>query len=196
MNNEISYKMAKLKNVVFDYFPAVAYLAVVDLKRYQFFVAKDLDYRGMLSHLGEEMNNQSCVAWGCPEKQLKIQLIFTQDHKALEAAANRASAFQRWIRTDGELCFASHNELYLCATREMPVFSKVRSRDPDKFLPRRLIVPPGFYSVSVFRHFPWFEGDQDAPKINRGVNFTVILRYYENESHLCDIEPPSLVPWV
>jgi hypothetical protein len=194
MPNRISHDMAKEQEIVFDYFPAVAYLAVVDLGSYRFFAAPGLDYFGMLAHVGVEAAHRRCVAWGCPETQLRIRLTLTQDHKALKAVTDYAAGFQGWVRTQGRLCFTGHDDLYYCATYpDASMFGGPES--PDSFLPHELLVPPGMYSVIVFRHFPWFDGSQDAPLLGEGPHYSVILRHYADESDLGRLPPPSLVPW-
>jgi hypothetical protein len=195
MSDHITHNMEKLNEVIFDH-SAAAYLAIVDADSYQFFSSADLDYYGMLAHLGKQMALRTCVAWGCPEDKLTVRLVFTTDHKAFESVTQYASAFQGWVRTAGRLYFSSHGELYHCATNpKWTVFSFPREKSQDVFDSRELIVPAGIYSVIVFRHFPWFEGAQDAPLLGGGTHYTVILRHYENESHLGRLPPPNPVPW-
>jgi hypothetical protein len=194
MPKRITHDMAKEQDLVFEYSPDPAYLAVVDLDSYAFFVRDGLEYREMLSHLNDQMIQRRCVAWGCPQANLRVRVVFTRDHKASQSVTEYASAFQRWVCTQGRLCFASHNDLFHCATNpEWSVFHGPES--PDNFLPRELLVPAGTYSLIVFRHFGWFEGEQDVPLLGEGIHYTVVLRHYEDESLLAQLYPPSPVPW-
>ena len=196
MSDHITHNMEAEREVVFSHSPDPAYLAVVDADSYQFFASPELDYDGMLSHLGEQMAMRACVAWGCPEAELTIRLVLTRDHKALQSVTQYASGFQRWVRTAGRLCFSSHADLYHCATdAEWSVFGFSRTNSPGDFLSRELLVPAGIYSVTVFRHFGWFEGDQDAPLLSDGTHYTVIFRHYADEAHLGRLAPPSSIPW-
>jgi hypothetical protein len=194
MSKRITHDMSKERELVFEYSTGPAYLAVVDLDSYNFFVKEGLDYYGMLAHLGEEMNQRKCIAWGCPEQNLRVRIILARDHQPPQAMTEYASGFQRWIRTRGRLCFTSHADLYHCATNsEWSVFKGPES--PDVFLPRELALPSGMYAVTVFRHFGWLEGSQDAPLLNEGVHYTINLRHYADESQLGRMQPPSAVPW-
>jgi hypothetical protein len=196
MSDHITHNMEEEREVVFSHSPDPAYLAVVDAASYQFFAAPDLDYDGMLAHLGKHMAMRTCVAWGCPEKKLTIRFAFTRDHTVLESVTQYASGFQRWVRSAGRLYFSSHADLYHCATNnDWTVFSFPRAKSPHDFLSRELVVPAGIYSVIVFRHFGWFESDQDAPLLGDGTHYTIILRHYPDESHLGRLSPPSSVPW-
>ena len=196
MSKLISNKMKLGSEVVFTHSPEPAYLALVDADSYQFFASSKLDYHGMLSHLGKQMAKHACVAWGCPETTLTIRLVLSRDHTAFESVTQYATGFQRWIRTSGRLCFSSHEDLYRCATdAKRSLFSFPRTKSPDPFLSRQFVVPPGLYSIIVLRHFGWFEGDQDAPQICNGTHYTVILRLYQDESHVGPLTPPSSIPW-
>jgi hypothetical protein len=194
MPKRITYDMAKDQEVRFEYSADVGYLAIVDLNSYVFSVDENLDYPGMLAHLGQQEAKRTCVAWGCPEADLRVRLIFTRDHKAFESVREYASGFQGWVHTRGHLLFASHDELYYCALNpDRSVFKGPES--PDVLLPRELIVPPGTFSVIVFRHFGWFEGSQDAPLLGDGIHYTVILRHYPDKAHLGQLYGPTPVPW-
>src|ERR1044072_3213602 len=116
MSDRIVHEMATEGEILFDHSTSPAYLAIVDAAEYQFFVSPDIDYYGMLDHLGTQMTKRSCVAWGCPEATLKIQIIFAQDHEAFDSITQFTSGVQRWLRTSGRLYFSSHGELYHCAT--------------------------------------------------------------------------------
>jgi hypothetical protein len=189
----ITHNMEQEGEIVFKHTPDPAYLAVVDAASYQFFAAPGLEYDGMLTHLGKQMAMRTCVAWGCPEKELTIRLVFTRDHTALESVTNYASGLQRWVRSAGRLYFSSHGELYHCACHpDWKPFSG--SKSPDTLISHELVVPAGIYSVIVLRHFRWFEGDQDAPLLGDGTHYTIILRHYPDESHL-RLSAPSSVPW-
>jgi len=194
MPKYITHDLPKEKEIIFDYSPDVGYLALVDLDSYKFFVKEELGYDDMLSHLGTQTINQTCVAWGCPETNLRVRVIFAEDHTPFELVTEYASGFRRFIRTNGRLCFTNHGDLYHCAVN--PKWSVFKGPDaPACFLPRVLQIPSGLHSVIVFRHFGWFESDQDAPLLNDGIHYTVILRHYANELHLGQIRQPSPVPW-
>jgi len=196
MSDRITHNMEAEREVIFAHSPDPAYLAIVDADLYQFFASPGLDYNGMLAHLGKQMTMRTCVAWGCPETTLTVRLVFTRNHSAFESVTQFASGFQRWVRTAGRLYFCSHAELHHCATNpKWTVFSIPRAKSPDEFLSREFVVPSGIYSVIVVRHFPWFEGHQDAPLLGDGIHYTIILRHYEDESHLGPLSPPNPVPW-
>lgn len=196
MSDHVTHNMEAEREITFNHSPDPAYLAVVDADSYQFFVSPEVDYDGMLTHLGKQMAMRTCVAWGCPEKTLAIRFAFTRDHAVFESVAQYASGFQGWIRTAGRLYFSSHADLYHCATDpEWTLFSFPITKSSHVVLSRELIVPAGIYSVIVFRHFGWFEGNQDAPLLGDGIHYTVILRHYRDESHLGQLSPPSPVPW-
>lgn len=190
-----SHDMEKEVEVVFRHTPAPAYLAIVDLNEYQFFVAEGLEYHQMLAHLGRQRSKMTAVAWGCPEKELCIRLIFTRDHLAFQSIKTYSSAFQGWIKTQGRLCFTSHGGLYHCAIDEQGSLAEEMTSPIDTYVSRELLVPAGMYSIIVYRHFPWFEGDQDAPLLGEGIHFTVILRCYDFNRPLNLHPQPCSVPW-
>ena len=196
MHGHLNHHLEAEREIVFKYSPDAAYLAMVDLKSYPFFVSENLEYEAMFEHLGRQMTACTCVAWGCPEGDLVIRVVFTHEPGAFEAVTNYAAGIHGWIRTQGRLCFCSHRELWRCAREGgWDVFDGPDS--PEIFLPRELIVPAGIYSLTVFRHFPWFEGAQDAPYLNQGVHYTLILRQYESSDadYLLRGRRLSHVPW-
>lgn len=198
MPDHITHNLEEEADITFAHSPDPAYLALIDADSYPFFASPDLDYDGMLTHLGEQMAMHTCVVWGCPEATLNCRVLFTRDHRALDSITQYAAGFQRWIRTSGRLCFSSHADLYHCATNPgWSVFDFPGTKSPDEYLSRELVVPQGIYSVSVFRHFGWFEGNQDAPMLCDGMHYTVILRHYQDESVLGigKHQTRDFVPW-
>lgn len=140
------------REVIFEHSPSPAYLAVVDADSYRFFASPDIDYDGMLAHLGKQMAICTCVAWGCPDSDLTVRLVFTRDHAAFESIKQYASGFTRWVRTAGRLYFSSHADLFHCASNpEWTVFSLPR---PDVYLSRELVVPRASTLLQSFGTFP------------------------------------------
>jgi len=193
---QFSHNFAPSQEVTFKHCPDPAYLALVDLQSYRRFVSPSLDYLGMLNHLGSEMASLRAVAWGCPENELTIKARFATEHPIRENEATYSAGFHAWLRSSGRIVFASHGSLYHCATDSDWQVEKDCS-GPEVFQPREFIVPVGLYCVYVFRQFGWLEGAQDAPHLNEGVNYSVVLRHYRDvEPQITDSQKRQRPPWV
>lgn len=175
MNFELQHTLADGQELLFTHLPDPAYLAIVDVETYQAYVSESLDYQGMIEHLGREMGFGHAIAWGCPESTLRIRIRVAGDYPLAEMAQPYSAAFHSWIRTSGNLCFTSHDNLYHSATASDWCLNGPDD-GPEVFRPRQLCVPEGVYGMIVFRHFPWYEGDQEAPHLNDGVNYSIVLQ--------------------
>lgn len=134
-------------NLVHSLFNDPAYLAIVDVARYE----KDFpdwDYDSLSQKLVGAMNRGEVVAWGTPESDLRIRLT-------TEPCTAKADAITRGrLATDGVLCLASYTSLTMCAQFE------------DERFPQRgdllFEIPKGAYDVTVHRLFAHEDGAQFA----------------------------------
>jgi len=175
------------------------YLALVDVESYPSFVAKDVDHLDMMAHLYSQMKALTAVAWGAPGKMLNIRFVLTEhdrtaDHIAFSECRTTASG---WLRTNGQLCFTSHDRLFDCAHHRTHGVLR-DERLPKDSRPHVLAVPPGIYSVQVFYHysFPYGGGISSMPSAKPKIYFTVILRHYAFPApRVAPIRLPGLIPW-
>jgi len=175
------------------------YLALVDVESYPSFVSKEADHLDMMAHLYGQMKALTAVAWGAPGKKLHIHFVVTEndhtaDHVAPPDCHTTASG---WVRTNGRLCFTSHDRLLDCAHHRTHDVLR-DGRLPKECRPHVLDVPPGIYSVQVFYHlpFPYGGGPPVMPAPEPKVHFTVILRHYPfPEPRVAPVRLPGLVPW-
>ena len=175
------------------------YLAVVDVESYPSFVSKDVDHLDMMAHLYGQMKALTAVAWGAPGQTLNIRFLLRQDdrtadHIALSECLTTASG---WVRTNGRLCFTSHDRLFDCAHHRTHDVLR-EERLPKNARPHVLAVPPGIYSVQVFYHFafPYGGGNPSEPSAKPKVHFTVILRHYPFPApRAAPTRLPGLIPW-
>ena len=195
MRNFLTHDLRKKNDIIVRHDPDPGFLAIVDPGSYEFFAGKKVDWPGMIRHMGRQMEKKSAIAWGCPQKHLRIRIRVTEDGFSEKDFGKYAAAFHAWIRCDGVLWFTSDRDLYFCASdkrREFP--GKLRS--PDVYCPRKLLLRRGSYSVFVVRHFPWVEGEQHAPALGKGVHFTMLLKHSKAEGWQEDVTSKSHVPWV
>lgn len=182
---------------VFTHSPG-GYLAIVDLESYPAFAGKNVDHLDMMAHLSNQMSALTAMAWGTLNETLRIRLLLTGDHRAMEQMIERHQqpSASGWVRThNGQLCFISRDQLYDCAQHRSHDLLDGK-RVPREARPHVLNVPPGIYSGHVFDHAP--------SKVNYGVlsaepaiRSTVILRHYAFPAPR--VAPPrlsgGLIPW-
>jgi hypothetical protein len=193
VDNFITHDLRKKAEVSFWHDPDPGFLAIVDPGSYEFFAGDETDWPGMVRHVGKQMGKKAAVAWGCPEKHLKIRIRLTEKNPTAKDCRGYAAGFRAWVRTDGVLWFTSDRDLYFCALYEGSEFPR-KQPSPDVYCPRKLLVAPAEYQVFVVRHFPWWEGDQDAPELNKGVHYTVMLKGFAPR-HPGDIQSRDTIPW-
>ena len=175
------------------------YLALVDVESYPSFVAKDVDHLDMMAHLYGQMKALTAVAWGAPGQTLNVRFLLTEndrtaDHVAPSGCLTTASG---WVRTNGRLCFTSHDRLFDCAHHRTHDVLR-EQRLPKNSRPHVLAVPPGIYSVRVFYHFLFPYGGQieAAPSAKPEIHFTVILRQYAFPApRVAPTRLPGLISW-
>ena len=195
VNFQLQHDFAQDPELIFSHSPDPAYLAIIDLESYPPYVSESLDYFGMIEHLGRQMGMGHAVAWGCPESDLSIRIRFSTDYPDAEMKEPYCAAFHSWLETSGSLCFVSHDELYNSATT---LDRRLNDGDsgPEAYRPRQLFLPDGIYCASVFRHFPWYEGDQEAPYLNDGVNYSVVLRQFRMPPECYRQQMKNHLPWI
>jgi hypothetical protein len=175
------------------------YLALVDVESYPSFVAKDVDHLDMMAHLYGQMKALTAVAWGAPGQTLNVRFVLTQDDRTADHIAHsdcRTTA-SGWVRTNGRLCFTSHDRLFDCAHHRTHAVLR-EERLPKNSRPHVLAVPPGIYAVQVFYHFlfPYGGGDQAEPSAKPKIHFTVILRHYAfPAARVAPTRLPGLISW-
>jgi len=175
------------------------YLALVDVESYPAFVAKDVDHLDMMAHLFGQMKALTAVAWSAPGQPLNVRFVLTEDdrtgnHVMLSECRTTASG---WVRTNGRLCFTSHDRLFDCAHHRTHAVLR-EQRLPKDERPHVLTVPPGIYSVQVYYHFPfpYGGGSEAVPPAKPRIHFTVILRHYAFPApRIAPIRLPGLIPW-
>jgi len=191
MRPYFTHALEKDREEILEHHPS-EYLAIVDLETYQAFAGREVDHLDMMAHLQVQMNALTAVAWGAPNKNLHVRLVLTEDHLAIKRLARfRHTAFASgWIRTNGQLCFTSHERLYDCAHHRTHGLLR-DERLPRNSRPHVLDVPPGIYSIQIFYHIPFPYGGEITqsgrlsaePKLH----YTVILRRYA-------FPPPRVAP--
>ncbi len=175
------------------------YLALVDVESYPSFVAKDVDHLDMMAHLYGQMKALTAVAWGAPGRTLNVRFVLTQDDRTADhvAPSDCLTTASGWVRTNGRLCFTSHDRLFDCAHHRTHAVLR-EERLPKNSRPHVLVVPPGIYSVRVFYHFPFpYEGGTPAaPCAKPKIHFSVILRHYAFPApRVAPTRLPALIPW-
>ena len=192
MPTRMTHDLRKDRKASFRHDALHAYLAILDADTYTFFVSSDLDHDGMLSHLSDQMDKRTCVAWGCPEAEVNVRVVLTADGFDSEIVPHTAG-FRRWLRTDGRLFFTSHADLFHCATNaDWSLFALSREQS---LCSREFIVYPGLYGVDVFRHFAWFDGAQYAEEGVGALWYTVKLHHSEDDDHPAAATRRGLIPW-
>jgi hypothetical protein len=175
------------------------YLALVDVDSYPAFVAKDVDHLDMMAHLFSQMRALTAVAWGAPGRMLTVRFVLTEhdriaDHIHLSECRTTASGN---VRTNGRLCFTSHDRLFDCARHRTHDVLR-DERLPKDARPHVLAVPPGIYGVQVFYHllFPYGGGSPAELSNQPKIHFTVILRHYAFPApRVAPMRLPGLIPW-
>jgi hypothetical protein len=177
------------------------YLALVDLESYPSFVAKDVDHLDMMAHLYCQMKALTAVAWGAPGKTLNVRFMLTEDDRTADhiAFSECRTTASGWLRTNGRVCFTSHDRLFDCAHHRTHDVLR-EERLPKNSRPHVLAVPPGIYSVQVFYHFafPYGGGTPAEPSARSKIqtHFTVILRHYAFPApRAAPTRLPGLIPW-
>jgi len=175
------------------------YLALVDVESYPSFVAKDVDHLDMMAHLYGQMKALTAVAWGAPGQTLNIRFLLTEDDRAADhvAFSDCLTTASGWVRTNGRLCFTSHDRLFDCAHHRTHDVLR-EERLPKNCRPHVLAVPPGIYSVRVFYHFPfpYGGGTQAVSSTKPKVHFSVILHHYAFPApRVAPTRLPGLIPW-
>jgi hypothetical protein len=175
------------------------YLALVDVESYPSFVAKDVDHLDMMAHLYGQMKALTAVAWGAPGKMLNTRFVLTEndrtaDHITYSECRTTASG---WLRTNGRVCFTSHDRLFDCAHHRTHDVLREQLL-PKNSRPHVLAVPPGIYAVQVFYHlpYPYGGGIESVPSTKPKIHFTVILRHYAFPApRTAPVRLPGLIPW-
>jgi len=175
------------------------YLALVDVESYPSFVARDVDHLDMMAHLSSQMRALTAVAWGAPGQPLNVRFVLTDDDRTSDHVipSDCLTTAAGWIRTDGRLCFTSHDRLFDCAHHRTHDVLR-EERLPKNCRPHVLAVPPGIYLVQVFYHFafPYGGGNSAAPPPMPKFHFTVILRHYAFPApRVAPTRLPGLIPW-
>jgi hypothetical protein len=130
---------------------------------------------------------------------LNTRFVLTQDDRTADHIADsdcRTTA-SGWVRTNGRLCFTSHDRLFDCAHHRTHDVLR-EERLPKNSRPHVLAVPPGIYSVRVFYHFrfPYGGGPEAVPSAKPKVHFSVILRHYAFPApRVAPTRLPGLIPW-
>jgi hypothetical protein len=175
------------------------YLALVDVESYPSFVAREVDHLDMMAHLFAQMKALTAVAWGAPGQPLNIRFLLTENDRVAErmASADCHTLASGWVRTNGQLCFTSHDRLFDCARHRTHDVLR-DERLPKIARPHVLAVPPGVYSVQVIYHlaFPYGGGIDGQTAAEPKVHFTVILRHYPFPApRAAPVRLPGLIPW-
>jgi hypothetical protein len=153
----------------------------------------------MMAHLSSQMRALTAVAWGAQGRMLNTRFIVTEDDRTADhvAPSGCLTTASGWVRTNGRLCFTSHDRLFDCAQHRAHDLLR-EEHIPKISRPHVLAVPPGIYSVQVFYHFPfpYGGGRQTGPSTKSEIHFSVILRHYAFPApRVAPIRLPGLIAW-
>lgn len=201
MRSYITHTLERDREETFEHHPS-EYVAIVDVESYPAFVARDIDHLDMMAHLQNQMNALTAVAWGAPNRNLHLRFLLTEDHRAIDRLmhSHYSTSASGWVRTNGQLCFASHDRLFDCAIHRTHGLLRHQKLTKNS-KPHVLNVPAGIYSVQVFYHFAFPYGGEitQSGKLPEPKNhYTIILRHYAFPAPR--VTPirlnGGLIPWV
>jgi hypothetical protein len=158
------------------------FLALVDLDSYPASpdsAGRNFDRFDLLQHLCTQLDALTATMWETPDSTLRLRFVLAEDHRAVETLTQSGHHVfaDGWVRTNGRLCLAAHDQLLETARRHHGVLASRFAR--RKNTPRTLLVPPGKYDVTVFSGVA--HGGRDEP------NYIIVLRHYP-------FPPPRLQP--
>lgn len=131
-------------------------------------------------YIAKQMKKESIIAWGTPEANLRISII---DALKCNPPKKFSAATDFPFRTHGRVIFGDDMHIY------SDFFDgKIPDFDPSR--EKQIQVNPGRYLVTVYRHFPWREGEQDAKRI-LGIDFTISLFPYRLPYNVTQLA----IPW-
>ena len=175
-------------------------LAIVDVESYEPFVGKNADDLDMMVHLENQRNALTAFAWDVPNRPLKIRLITTGDHRAMERVtfSNRPPSASGTVRTHGSLCLVGHDQLLNCARNHSHSLLK-GGRLPQDEWPHLLNVPSGIFYVLVYYRFPYPDGSHPAFASQSAAkhDYTIFLHHYPHPApRVAPVRlTGGLIPW-
>jgi len=154
-------------------------LALVDVETYPVFIGQRADRLDMMAHFSEQMQALTMLSWKAPEGARRFRLLLTESDFLVERMARSSSSqiASGNLRTYGQLCLATHDHLFDCAThrtRDLPRKSpRLKTANPQV-----MNVQPGVYSISLYSHSPAHELNDEERPADANPDYTVVLRHY------------------
>jgi len=188
---ELSHDVSRNADFVITHSPDPGFFYLADPDSYDGFIGENHEIEEFYKRISEQMRLERIATWGTPEKDdLKIRMIVRQHYDLDPPSSDYSAVTAFYVRTGGNLCFGSDRDVGMCA-----MFADARLDDEPSTHPtyaRHLLkVPAGRYRIEVYRHFGWYEGAQDAPLLNDGVNYTVVISRHHTGNRI----PHFDIPW-
>ncbi len=158
-------------------------LALVDVETYPVFIDKKADRLDMMAHFSNQMQALTILSWKAPARTRHFRLLLTENDHLVDriARSSPAQIASGNLRTYGQICLATHEQLFDCARhRTHDLFHRAPRSKIAR--PRLLDVSPGVYSITLYYHAPSLASGEKSE-----VDYTVVLRHYP-------FPPPRVAP--
>ena len=179
MHTHRNHELGK-SDMVFSHSPNPAYMAVLDIPTYDAFLP-DWDWHSLTARVARQMSQERIFAWGCPEYDLQVRITATApsgDFRPVESISG-------FLTTSGRLCFASYDNLTMCAQ-----FDDRRFPDHED---QPFTVDAGHHQIVVHCMFYWRHGQQFPDRIAEGDHYIIVISPADRS-----LSPKyfGTVPWV
>ena len=195
-SNSVYHILNEGDMVLLSYSTNVGFFYLADSNNFSTNIILDESNPSVIPHVLKMIAKEAAIAWGTPSgRSLKIQFLFP-DEKQLNSLSdiepkNYSAAVRFILQTQGEVVFGNQDDIWLAAHTKSSKIGEFSLDDP-KGGAHVFKIDNGRYLISIFRHFPWIEGEQDAELGSPKAHYSIIFSRSLGDDKL----PHMSIPWV